>query len=116
MNIKELEDKIKEEKTKLTALEESCEKEEDEMKISKLQYGISRKYEVINRLIDRQNSLLDKENNEVTKEGNGKDKEEEEEDADICSECGGDLKYVGDDGEGNDVFACEQCNELFVDV
>jgi uncharacterized protein with PIN domain len=117
MNVDELEDKIKKEKTDLATLEESYERETDENKQTKLEYKISRKEESINRLIDRQNVLLDRESNEGAKD-NGKDKDEEEDkkEGDVCSECGGDLIFVTkDEKSGKDIYRCEQCEELYID-
>ena len=117
MNVDELEDKIKKEKTDLATLEESYERETDENKQTKLEYKISRKEESINRWIDRQNVLLDRESNEGSKD-NGKDKNEEDDkkDEDVCEACGGDLELVGkDEKSGVDIYRCEQCEELFLD-
>ena len=111
MNVDELEQKIKEEKDALVKLEVLYEAEADEGKSQKLEYKISRKEEGIDKLEERQQVLLDREAKEDTK-----DKNAEEEDTDVCPECGGNLVYVGKDNEGiTDVFECEQCKELFLD-
>ena len=114
MNVEELEKKISEEKAKLVKLEEAYEKEEDQNKVSKLEYSISRKEENIDKLIERQEVLLDRENKDEEKE-KPKDKDAEEEDEDVCPECGGDLQLIGTDEEGIDVYACEHCKELYLD-
>ena len=113
-NVNELEAKIKVEKTKLATLEESYEKETDEAKQVKLEYQIARKDESVNRLIDRQNALLDKEET-AGKEDKDEDKEEKE-DEEVCSECGGDLIFVGkDEKTQKDIYECELCGSLYLD-
>lgn len=113
MNVNELEAKIKEEKVNLGKLEQDYEKEEEEAKSSKLEFLLVRKEEVINKLIDRQQKLIEREAEEAEKD-NGKDKNAEEEDEDLCPECGGDLLEVGEDN-GVVVFECVNCHELFLD-
>ena len=114
MNVEELEKKISEEKAKLVKMEEAYEKEEDEAKISKLEYSISRKEESIDKLIERQQVLLDREVKDEEKP-EAKDKNVEEEDTDVCESCGGDLVLIGKDEEGIDIYECEQCKELYLD-
>ena len=117
MNVDELEEKIKKEKTNLATLEEVYEKETDETKATKLEYRISRKDEEIEKLIERQNSLLDKEAKDGEND-NSKDKdkeEEEEEDKYVCEECGGDLVVVSKDDKDMDILECEVCGELYLD-
>ena len=114
MNVEEIEVEIKKEKEVLEKLEIRFEKEEDENKTDKLSFQISRKEEAINKLIDRQQALLDKEAKEGAKD-DGKDKNVEEEDLDVCSECGSDLQLVGTDENGVDVYECEKCGELYLD-
>jgi uncharacterized protein with PIN domain len=116
MNVEELEVKIKVEKEALVKLEDLYETEVDEGKQSKIEYKISRKEESINRLIDRQDVLLDRENKDEEKD-NGKGKNaEEDEDTDVCPECGGDLIFVGKDDKGEtDVYECVSCQEFFLD-
>ena len=114
MNVEELEKKISEEKAKLVKLEEAYEKEEDEGKINKLQYSVSRIEENIDKLIDRQQALLDREAKDEEKP-DAKDKIAEEEDEDVCSECGGDLILIGKDEEGIDVYECISCGEMYLD-
>lgn len=113
MNVEELEEEIKKEKKALLALEKTYEAEEDEKKCVKLEYKISRKEETIDKLIERQSTLLDKEAADSAKE-DPKDKNEEEEDADVCDSCGGDLVYVDTTDEG-DVYECEKCGGLYLD-
>ena len=116
MNVKELEDRIKEEKAKLVVLEEAYDKETEEAKYQKIEFKIARKEEVIDRLIDRQQVLLDKEQTDVEKDGKDKDVEEKEEDKDVCPECGSNLVLVGKDDTGEvDIYECEKCGELFLD-
>ena len=111
MNVKELEDAIKEEKKALVKLEDLYEREEDEKKCVKFEYRISRKEEQIDKLVDRQIALLDK---EAETGAEGKDENAEEEDKDVCESCGGDLVYVETSDEGA-VYECEKCKELYLD-
>ena len=112
MDANELEVKIKEEKAKLVLLNEKIEKAEVG-KTDKLEYQISRQDEIIDKLIDRQQKLFDKEAEDEERE-KPKDKNAEEEDLDVCSECGGNLTQVGDE-EGTAIFECDECHELFLD-
>ena len=114
MKVDELEGEIKKEKLALDSLEGLYEAEENENKQQKLEFKISAKEEKIDKLIDRQQKLLDKETEEGKKD-DGKDKNEEEEDSDVCSECGGDLVWVSQDDEGADIYECEKCGELFLE-
>lgn len=114
MNVEEIEGVLKQEKQKLVKLEEAYEKEEDENKISKLEYSISRKEENLDKLIERQQKLLDKETEDGKKE-DPKDKNAEEEDLDVCESCGGNLVMVGVDDNNIPVFECENCKELYLD-
>ena len=113
MNVEEIEVKIKEEKANLAKLEQNYEKEEDESKITKLEFSMMRKEEAIEKLIDRQQKLLEREERDAEKD-NGKDKNAEE-DEDICPECGGNLMQVGEDSDDIAIFECEKCGELFLD-
>ena len=113
MNVEDLETRIKEEKASLVKLEQVYEKEEDESKISKLEYQISRKEESIDKLIDRQQKLIEREVEDEAKE-DPKDKNAEEEDTDVCPACGGDLIQVGDE-KGIPIFECTKCRELYLD-
>ena len=106
MDVNDLETKISEEKAKLVILEEAYEKEVEESKYRKIEYKIDRKEEVINNLIDRQQILLDREAENA--ERNAKDANAEEEDAEVCLECGGDLVEIE---EG--LYECEKCKELY---
>lgn len=119
MNVKELEDRIKEEKARLAILEDAYEKEVEEVKYQKIEFKIARKEEVIDKLIDRQQVLLDKEQTNTEKDGKDKDaeeKEEDKEDKDVCPSCGGDLVLVGKDDTGEtDVYECEKCGEMYLD-
>ena len=103
MNVEELENKINEEKAKLVILEEAYEKEEEESKYKKIEFKMLRKEEVINDLIDRQQTLLDREAQNIDAVN-----AEEEEDADVCLVCGGDLVEIE---EG--LYECEKCKELY---
>lgn len=114
MNVEEIEVRIKEKKAKLVKLEEAYEKEEDEGKINKLQYSISRIEENIETLIDRQQKLLEREAEDEAKE-DPKDKDAEEEDTDVCESCGGDLVQVDEDENGTAIFECVKCKELYLD-
>lgn len=115
MNVDELEVEIKKEKEALGKLEGLYEKEEDGNKQQKLEYKISRKEETIDKLIDRQQILLDKEAKDAERD-NAKDKnKEEEEDHDVCEECGSDLQLVGTDENGVDIYECVSCGELYLD-
>ena len=114
MNVEELEVKIKQNKAKLGKLEEAYEKEEDETKINKLQYSMSRVEENIETLIDRQQKLLEREAEDEEK-GEPKDKNAEEDDIDVCESCGGDLNQVGEDPNGTAIFECVNCKELYLD-
>ena len=114
MNVEEIESEIKKEKEGLVKLEAAYEKEEDGAKAQKLEYKISRKEETIDKLIDRQQALLDREIKDEDKK-DPKDKNAEEEDLDVCSECGGDLVMIDKDENGVDIYECEQCHELFLD-
>lgn len=113
MNVDELEAKIKEEKAALVKLEQAYEKEEDESKITKLEFSMMRKEENIDKLIDRQQKLLEKEEGDAQKD-DPKDKNAEEEDLDVCESCGGNLVQVGEDN-GVAIFECENCKELYLD-
>lgn len=113
MNVDEIEVVIKEKKAKLAKLEEAYEKEEDEGKINKLEYSMSRIEENIESLVDRQQNLLDREVKDAEKE-NPKDKNAEEEDEDVCKTCGGDLQQI-DEENGVAIFECIKCHELFLD-
>ena len=114
MNVEEIELEIKKEKDGLVKLEAAYEEEKDEGKSQKLEYKISRKEEMIDKLIDRQQALLDRETKDEEKK-DPKDKNKEEEDEDVCSECGGDVILIGKDENGVDVYECEQCKELYLD-
>ncbi|MCK4307393.1 hypothetical protein KAW50_04100 [candidate division WOR-3 bacterium] len=114
MNVEEIEIEIKKQKDALAKLEDSYEAEQDESKQQKLEWRMNQKEDAVNVLIERQQKLLDKEAEEAEKD-NGKDKNVEEEDLDVCSECGGDLVLIGKDENGVDVYECEQCKELFLD-
>lgn len=113
MNVKELEDKIVEEKLNLAKLDAAYEKEEDEAKLTKLEFSLVRKEEVINKLIERQQKLLEREERDAEKV-NGKDKDAEEDD-DVCPACGGDLMQVSEDPDGVAIFECVRCKELYLD-
>jgi Zn-finger nucleic acid-binding protein len=114
MNVDELEVEIKKGKEALISLEALYEKEEDEKKVQKLEFKMCAKEEAVNKLIERQQKLLDKEALEAEKDA-GKDKNEEEEDLDVCPECGADLVLVGKDDNGVDIYECEKCKELYLD-
>lgn len=115
MNVKEIENEITEEKKKLGKLEEAYEKEADETKIRKMERKLFNKEDTINKLIERQQTLLDKEDKEAVEDkADKKDKNAEEEDEDVCSECGGDLVFVEMTDEGG-IFECEACHELYID-
>ena len=113
MNVEELEGRIKEEKVKLAILNEKLEKAE-EGKTDKLEYQVSRQDEIIDKLIERQQNLLDKEVKDEEKD-NPKDKNAEEEDLDVCEECGSDLQLIGTDENGVDIYECISCGELYLD-
>ena len=114
MNVNELEVEIKKQKDALAKLEDSYEAEQDEGKQQKLEWRMNQKEDAVNVLIERQQKLLDKEAKDEEKD-EPKDKNVEEEDLDVCSECGGDLVLIGKDENGVDVYECEQCKELFLD-
>lgn len=116
MNVEELEEKIKVEKAKLAVLYESYEKEEDEKKAQKLEFQVSRQDEIIDKLIERQQTLLDKETKDAVKEDPKDKNAEEEEDLDVCENCGGDLVMVGVDDNNVPVYECVKCGELFLDI
>ena len=114
MNVDELEVEIKKGKEALAALEVLYDKEEDENKIAKLEFRMSAKEEAINNLIERQEKLLDREAKDEEKE-DPKDKNAEEEDLDVCPNCGGDLFMIGVDDNNVPVYECEKCKELYLD-
>ena len=114
MNVEELEAEIKTQKEALATMEAFYEKEEDENKQQKYEFQISRKEDNLEKLIDRQQKLLDREAKDEEKE-DPKDKNAEEEDLDVCSECGSDLQLIGKDENGVDVYECISCRELFLD-
>lgn len=111
--VEELEVEIKKGKEALAAMEVLYNAEQDESKIRKLEFKMSGKEGSISKLIDRQQKLFDKEAEDEERE-KPKDKNAEEEDLDVCSECGGNLTQVGDE-EGTAIFECDECHELFLD-
>ena len=115
MNVNELEIEIKKEKDALAKLEGLYEAEQDGNKQQKLEYKISRKEESIDKLTDRQQALLDKEAKDEEKEDPKDKNAEEDEDMDVCAECGSDLQLVGADENGVDIYECEKCHELYLD-
>lgn len=114
MDVEELEVEIKNQKEALAKMEALYEKEEDPNKQQKYEFQISRKEDNLEKLIDRQQKLLDREAKDEEKEA-PKDKNAEEEDLDVCSECGSDLMLVGTDEDGVDIYECVSCKELFRD-
>ena len=115
LNVEEIEVEIKKEKDALVKLEEEFENEEEDAALYKLKYKITQRNKVVDKLTDRQQALLDREAKDAEKK-DPKDKNKEEEDTDVCPECGGDLILVGKDDSGiTDVYECEQCRELYLD-
>ena len=113
MNADELEVEIKKEQEALAKLEDLYEAEQDQGKLQKIEFKIFQKVETIDKLIDRQQALLDREVKDEEKE-KPKDKNAEEEDMDVCPECGSDLQLIGEDENGVEIFECISCGELYL--
>lgn len=112
MNVDEIEVRIREKTAKLAKLEEAYENEEDERKINKMEYSMSRLEENIESLVDRQQNLLDREAKDEEKE-NPKDKDADDDD-EVCLACGGDLQQIGEEN-GVAILECLKCHELYLD-